>query len=71
MLERCPACGADEFAAVVDLDEVTFLCQACGRCWRVELGYVSRVDPLTCAGCPHREECLAQLARESDAAPTE
>ena len=45
---------------LLDVDEPNFLCQACGRCWHVELGFVSRVDPLTCMGCPHRPECLAR-----------
>jgi hypothetical protein len=69
-LERCPACGADRLVAVLDVDETNFLCQACGRCWHVEFGCVSRVDPLTCSGCRHRGECLARFADESNDHPT-
>jgi hypothetical protein len=69
LLERCPGCGADRLVVVLDVDEANFLCEACGRCWHVELGYVSRVDPLTCSGCPHRDACLAHLARDRGVAP--
>ena len=50
--------------AVHDWEESNFLCTACGRCWHVELSYVHRVDPLTCAGCPRREECLARFGED-------
>ena len=69
LLERCPACSADELVAVVDVDEPNFLCQACGRCWHVELGFVSRVDPATCTGCPQRPECLARSAIDNGIRP--
>ncbi|MGD2101088.1 MAG: hypothetical protein PVG83_02550 [Acidimicrobiia bacterium] len=26
-----------------DVDIVVFLCEECGTCWRIELGYVQRV----------------------------
>jgi hypothetical protein len=58
-LDHCPACGNGRFLPIVDLDEelVHFLCASCSRCWRVELGYVQRVPPATCDGCPQREQC--------------
>ncbi len=58
--QRCPKCFSTAIDPVVDGDEVNFLCRVCGRCWHIELGYVHRVDPRTCGGCPHRPECLAR-----------
>jgi hypothetical protein len=48
-LQRCPACGSELLEPVVDVEgeDVHFSCQACGRCWRVELGYVHPVNPPT------------------------
>jgi hypothetical protein len=63
-LGACPACGAAEVLPVLDLDDTNFLCTRCGKCWHVEFGVVYRVDPLTCAGCAHRDECLARLGDE-------
>jgi len=60
-LDACPSCGLVELTAVRDLDDTNFLCTRCGRCWHVECAVAYRVDPLTCAGCPHRDECLARL----------
>jgi hypothetical protein len=57
-LDACPSCGGTDLHAVVDTDDLNILCRACGRCWHVELSHVSRVDPLTCCGCPHRNECM-------------
>ena len=61
LLEKCPGCDAHALVAVLDVDEPNFLCEACGRCWHVELGYVSRVDPLTCMTCHHLGACVARL----------
>ena len=63
-LEACPSCGRTELLAVRDLDDTNFLCTGCGKCWHVEFSVAYRVDPLTCAGCPHRDECLARLGGE-------
>ncbi len=65
-LSRCPACGSDQLEPVVEIhhEEVHFFCRACGRCWRVELGYVHRVSPPTCAGCPERTRCEAVYAAD-------
>ena len=56
----CPNCWASRFEAVTDGKDVNFLCMSCGLCWHVELGYVRRVDPVTCRGCARHEECLAR-----------
>ena len=53
-------CASDALVAVLDVDEPNVLCQACGRCWHVELGFVSHVDPLTCVSCQHLGECVAR-----------
>lgn len=60
-LAQCPACGGTPLDAVVeiDTDEVHFLCRRCARCWRVELGYVRRMAPDGCHGCPSLEQCAA------------
>lgn len=65
--ETCPGCGGDRLRAVTDGEVTNFLCQGCGRCWHVSLGWVSRVDPLSCPGCPEREACLALVHRDRDA----
>jgi hypothetical protein len=59
-LSRCPTCGSERLEPVVErvVDEVHFLCRDCARCWHVELGYVHRVAPATCLGCPHRARCV-------------
>jgi hypothetical protein len=58
-LLECVACGSKRLEPVVEVDteEVHFLCQDCMRCWHVELGYVHRVAPHACHGCPHRRHC--------------
>jgi len=60
-LSRCPECGSADLEPIVALEaeEVNFLCGSCGRCWHVELGYVSRVRPTTCEGCMQQRRCLA------------
>ena len=61
----CVVCGSDALEPVAETggSEVHFLCRDCGRCWRVELGYVQRMAPNACAGCPHLAECeLVYLA---------
>ena len=65
-LARCPVCGSEQLEAVVEntTQEVHFLCHACSRCWHVELGYVHRIVPLTCLGCPERDRCEAVYAAD-------
>ena len=63
-LTHCPRCGSTRLQAVVEsvVQEVHFLCQACGRCWDVSLGSVQRIAPPTCYGCPERGRCEAVYA---------
>lgn len=41
----CPDCGGSRTVTVREVDIVAFLCEDCGACWRVELGYVHRLKP--------------------------
>jgi Pyruvate/2-oxoacid:ferredoxin oxidoreductase delta subunit len=65
-LTRCPECRGTALDPVVDVDAetVNFRCRDCGRCWHVELGFVHRVDPHSCSGCPFRPECVALFVRD-------
>ena len=65
-IEACPECGSRELSAVFDGEQTNFFCESCGRCWLVAMGWVSHVDPLTCPGCGHQDECLARIAAGSD-----
>ncbi len=70
-LAECPTCGSTRLVAVNTGDETNFLCEGCGRCWHVGMGRVSRVDPLSCGGCLHREVCLARVRDDEEAAALE
>lgn len=61
-IDACPECGATSLTAVFDGEWTNFFCESCGVCWLVTMGWVKRVDPLTCPGCARRDECLAALA---------
>ena len=65
-LARCPKCGSGRLEPIVDFDQegVRFLYGSCDRCWHVELGYVQRVRPGTCHGCPQRDQCMQVYARD-------
>ena len=63
-LVPCPHCGEERLEPVRDRDTVNFLCGACGRCWHVELGWVHRVDPRSCDGCPSPAACAALFAAD-------
>jgi hypothetical protein len=58
-LPRCPSCDSEELASIVESEtfDVHFLCRDCTRCWHVEGGYVHRMAPDVCHGCPHVSEC--------------
>lgn len=56
----CPTCGHGRLQDVCDGEDTNLLCQACGSCWHTELGWVRRVDPQTCPGCPSRGVCKRQ-----------
>ena len=60
----CPGCNAVGLLAVSDGWDTNFLCPTCGACWHFELGWISRVDPTTCPGCPDRDVCLAATQEE-------
>jgi hypothetical protein len=59
----CPACTG-RLRAVSDGEMTNFLCRQCGRCWHVELGHISRVDPTTCPGCPFLQSCMSRYAND-------
>jgi len=65
----CPHCRSQSLEPVSDGFETNFFCTACARCWHVELGYVSRVDPLTCRGCPERQRCTRTWKADHPDAP--
>ena len=50
---RCPGCGSCKLTAVTDGEQTAFLCQSCGQCWQVELGWarpVGRRNPAAGTG---------------------
>lgn len=55
----CPTCGNGQLTPVSDGEDTNFLCRDCGACWHVCLGWVDRVNPATCPGCPSRDVCEA------------
>ena len=63
VLPQCPDCGSTQLRAVNDGEDTNFLCGDCASCWRVELGWVHRVEPDDCPGCPDRDLCTAARAR--------
>ena len=62
-LFACPRCEGEVHESVSDGETTNFRCLACGACWHVELGYISRVAPGTCPGCEHRQQCLLNSAQ--------
>lgn len=42
-LTACPDCESSRTLVVRDLDLVAFVCEDCGTCWRIELGYLVRL----------------------------
>jgi len=69
-LAHCPACGSSQLDPVVENERQTvhFLCRDCSRCWHVELGFVHRMTPDACLGCPERARCehALDVDREQD-----
>jgi hypothetical protein len=66
----CPACGSERMRAVSDGFSTNFLCESCGVCWFYTMGWLGRVDPITCPGCSQqqRNTCRARaLARGENA----
>lgn len=60
-LAICPVCASDQLEPVVEqgTPDVNWLCEACSRCWHVELGFVRRITPSSCFGCSESERCEA------------
>jgi len=69
-LAFCPTCASGNLDPVVEVDaeEVHFLCVDCNRCWHVALGYVQRMTPATCGGCPQTARCGAVYAADHPSA---
>ena len=67
-LARCPACGSQRLDPVVERERQTvhLLCRDCSRCWHVELGFVHRIDPKTCVGCPEHARCEAAYTSDHE-----
>jgi hypothetical protein len=62
---ECPHCGSGNMCWITNrMLESRYLCEACGRCWKVDARGASQVDPVRCAGCGHREQCFGRLRRE-------
>lgn len=40
----CPDCGDTRTLTIQDVDTVVFCCEGCAACWRIELGYVHRLQ---------------------------
>ncbi|HET7721964.1 MAG TPA: hypothetical protein VFK43_18480 [Acidimicrobiales bacterium] len=64
-LPSCPECGNRRLQPVGPVAPTNLLCHRCGACWTRDGDEVSRVDPVTCAGCGSRRLCLAALAERS------
>lgn len=58
-LAKCPECGERDLRCVTGGELTNFFCPACGCCWHLELGWVHRIDPATCPGCPFQPLCRA------------
>lgn len=69
-LGTCPGCGSEQLVTVTDGEYTNFLCERCARCWHIDLGRVSRVDPTSCPGCPRRGFCESRLPLDADWAPS-
>ena len=53
----CPTCGNGRLSPVSDGEETNLLCQECGSCWHLAFGWIARVNPGTCPGCPSQSTC--------------
>ncbi len=55
----CPNCGNDVLEVVADGYQTNFLCKDCWTCWHWNLGWMTRVPPISCRNCVHPAECLS------------
>ncbi|HET6877752.1 MAG TPA: hypothetical protein VFH38_09510 [Jatrophihabitans sp.] len=69
--KACPECGTPGLLATDAAGRANFFCAACERCWHLEMGWLSLVDPRDCARCRRQDQCLARRAAQSRAAAIE
>ena len=63
--DECPACHSGAICWIANENrEYNYLCEACGRCWSWGPAGASRVSPLSCPHCDHREACVDELRKE-------
>jgi len=63
--DECPACHSGATCWIANEHSAyNYLCEACGRCWSLGPVGATRVNPLSCRDCEHREACLEQLRKE-------
>jgi hypothetical protein len=65
----CPDCGCGELAAVTDGVQTAFMCQSCGQCWQVELGWAHRVDRQSLRRAPAQPHRAASRSRAAAVPP--
>jgi hypothetical protein len=64
-VDECPACHSEAMCWIANESlEYNYLCEACGRCWSLGSAGVTRVNPLSCSDCDHREACFEELRKE-------
>jgi hypothetical protein len=63
--DECPACRSKHMCWMAnDNLDYNYLCEVCGRCWSLSPNGVTRVNPLLCTDCEHREACLEGLRKQ-------
>jgi hypothetical protein len=56
----CPECASPHLRAVSDGYDTNFLCESCGACWIHSMGWLGRVDPMTCSGCSGEQRTVCR-----------
>ena len=56
-MSHCPACGSSRLDPVVRDEDVTFVCDGCAECWRVEHGHVRQVPRAILSSAPQELAC--------------
>ena len=63
--DECPACHSGATCWIANENSgYNYLCEVCGRCWSLGSAGATRVNPLSCRDCDHREACLELLRTE-------
>jgi len=63
--DECPVCHSGATCWIANENsEYNYLCEACGRCWSLGPAGATRVNPLPCQDCDHREACFEELRKE-------